>query len=73
MFVLQMAVLIVHSPVMACWNVGWSMSISPSVLLLGAGCVTVIELPTFVVPGLAVAGVVVEYNFHAVTRQGTRL
>jgi hypothetical protein len=23
---------------MACWNVGWSMSISPSVLLLGAGC-----------------------------------
>lgn len=65
-----MAVFIVHSPVMACWNVGWSMGISPSVLLLGAGCVTFIELPTFVVSGLAVAGAVVEYNFRAVTKPG---
>jgi len=73
MFVLQMAVFIVHSPLMACWNVGWSMSISPSVLLLGAGCVTFIGLHTFVVSGLAVAGAMVGYNFPAVTILGTRL
>lgn len=60
MFVLQMVVFIAHSPVMACWNVGWSMSISQSVLLLGAGCVTFIGLPTFVVFGSAFPGAVVE-------------
>jgi len=69
----QMAVFIVHSPVLACWNVGRSMSISPLVLLLGAGCVTLIGLTKFVVSELAVAGAVVEYNFPAVTRLGTRL
>jgi hypothetical protein len=68
-----MAVFIVHSPVLACWNVGRSMSISPLVLLLGAGCVTLIGLTKFVVSELAFAGAVVEYNFPAVTRLGTRL
>jgi len=73
MFVQKMAVFIVDSPVMACWNVGRSMSISPSVLLLGTGCVTFIWLPKFVVSELTVAGAVVEYNYPAVTRLDTRL